>query len=90
MGASIIFFSIDTAPPIIESVSQNPPQDNVQEDEVEVTAIISDNISNQLEVVLNYSTNNGSWLTIPMIYRDDMYTANIPGMFFWYKRDICD
>ncbi len=82
METSSIFFSIDTAPPIIESVSQIPSQENVQEDEVEITAIISDNVCQQPIVVLNYSINNGAWLTIPMTYSDEVYTTNIPACSF--------
>lgn len=76
---SIIPKVIDTMPPIIESVTQSPPSENVQESEVEINAIVSDDVSEELTVTLNYSVNiGGDWHTISMSYDGEKYSAIIP------------
>jgi len=80
MGASdTIMFWVDTTPPDITYVYQTPPKDNVTpEDEVEVYAGVIDNISGWPKVVLNYTTNNGTWFTTPMTLDGAGYNATIP------------
>ncbi|MDH5481762.1 MAG: hypothetical protein OEY22_02620 [Candidatus Bathyarchaeota archaeon] len=76
IGASeIVNFAVDTTPPNITDVSQTPPADNVsQEDEVEVNATVTDEVSGVRQVVLYYyayPNDNTTWTTVEM--------ANIEG-----------
>ena len=81
MGASSrVYFTIDTIPPNITDVSQTPLENNVSpEDEVEINATITDDLSGVKQVTLNYTNGNGTWITIDMTNpQGDIWTATIP------------
>jgi len=69
----------DETPPIIESVTQVPPPENVQPtDKVYVNATVTD-ISGIKNVTLWYRVNGGEWNAIPMDNLEgDIYNATIP------------
>ena len=71
----------DSTPPIIENVYQQPPSDSVYpDDKVVVYANVTDELSGVKQVILNYTTNNGTWFSIEMtILEDTVYNATIPG-----------
>lgn len=79
MGASdTIWFWVDITPPNITYVSQTPPKDNVlPEDKVEVYAGVTENLALR-QIILSYTTNNGTWFTIPMTLHEAGYNATIP------------
>jgi len=68
MGASsIVYFTVDTTPPNITDVSQNPPKNNVlPEDEVKINATVTDNLSQvkQVTLIYAYSNSSGTWIRI--------------------------
>jgi len=68
MGASsTVYFTVDTTPPNITDVSQNPPKNNVlPEDEVKINATVTDNLSQVKHVTLiyAYSNSSGTWIRI--------------------------
>jgi hypothetical protein len=81
MGASAgVYFSVDTTPPDITSVSQYPPEDNVLPvDRVNVNATVIDNFSGVSIVILNYTTNNGTWFSVEMNHLEgNIWNATIP------------
>jgi len=81
MGASsTVYFTIDTIPPNITDVSQTPLENNVSpEDEVEINATITDDLSGVKQVALNYTNGNGTWITIDMTNpQGDIWSATIP------------
>jgi hypothetical protein len=62
-----VYFTLDTTPPSIIAVSQEPLQSSVSpEDEVEVRATVTDDLSGVKRVTLNYTTNNGTWNEVEM------------------------
>ena len=71
----------DSTPPVIENVYQQPPSDSVYpDDKVVVYANVTDDLSGVKQVILNYTTNNGTWFSIEMtILEDTVYNATIPG-----------
>ena len=68
MGASsTVYFTVDTTPPNITEVSQTPLENNVlPEDEIEVNATVTDDISGVKQVTLNYTNGNGTWIIVDM------------------------
>jgi len=81
MGASNeVCFSVDTTPPNITDVMQDPDKDNVYpEDEVKVNATITDNLSTVKQALLNYTNDNGTWIAVQMTsLEDDIWNATIP------------
>jgi len=78
----------DRTPPVIENVFQQPAEDNVYpDDKVEVYADVTDYMSGVKQVVLNYTTNNGTWLTIEMANLErNIWNATIPA--FPYSTNV--
>jgi hypothetical protein len=70
----------DNTPPVIENVYQQPLSDSVYpDDEVVVYANVSDDLSGVKQVILNYTTNNGTWFSIEMKRLEgSLYNATIP------------
>jgi len=81
MGASSpVYFTVDANPPNITDVSQYPQKFDVQpQDEVTVNATLVDALSGIKHVILNYTTNNGTWHDINMTHlTGNVWTATIP------------
>jgi len=81
MGASnTVYFTVDTTPPNITSVSQTPPENNVlPTDEVKVNATVTDALSGVKQVTLNYTNGNGTWITAEMTNLEgDIWNGTIP------------
>ena len=70
----------DNTPPVIENVYQQPPSDSVYpDDKVVVYANVTDDLSGVKQVILNYTTNNGTWFSIEMTHlEENLYNATIP------------
>jgi len=70
----------DLTPPVIENVFQQPAEDNVYpDDEVEVYAHVTDYLSGVKNVVLNYTTNNGTRFSLEMTNLEgNVWNATIP------------
>ena len=70
----------DNTPPVIENVYQQPPSDSVYpDDKVVVYANVTDDLSGVKQVILNYTTNNGTWFSVEMTNLEDtLYNATIP------------
>lgn len=68
MGASdVVQFAVDTKPPNITDVCQNPDRNNVMpEDEVKVNATVTDDVSGVKNVALFYAYSNrsGIWIAV--------------------------
>jgi hypothetical protein len=73
-------FAVDTTPPDIANVTQSPPKDNVQpEDIVKVNATITDETSGVKQATLNYTTDNATWTAVEMTnIEDNIWNATIP------------
>jgi hypothetical protein len=81
MSASdMVHFAVDTTPPNITDISQEPPANNVMpDDEVTVAATITDHISSVKQVTLNYTNGNGTWSKVDMVNSNgDKWNATIP------------
>ena len=81
MSASeMVHFAVDTTPPNITDISQEPPASNVMpEDEVTVTATVTDYVSSVMQVTLNYTNGNGTWSKVDMVNSNgDKWNATIP------------
>jgi len=81
MGASsTVYFTVDTTPPNITEVSQTPLENNVlPEDEVEVNATVTDDLSGVKQVTLNYTNGNGTWIIVDMTNLEgNFWNATIP------------
>ncbi|MBS7633197.1 right-handed parallel beta-helix repeat-containing protein [Candidatus Bathyarchaeota archaeon] len=83
-SSTLIYFSVDTTPPNITNVSQYPPADNVQPyDRVSINATVVDNLSEVSTVILNYTTNNGTWFSEEMHHLEgNVWKATIPGFSY--------
>jgi hypothetical protein len=70
----------DNTPPVIENVFQQPASDSVYPyDKVEVYANVTDDLSGVKQVILNYTTDNGTWFSEEMTNLEDtVYNATIP------------
>jgi len=70
----------DNTPPVIENVYQQPSSDSVYpDDKVVVYANVTDDLSGVKQVILNYTTNNGTWFSVEMTNLEDtLYNATIP------------
>ena len=70
----------DNTPPVIENVYQQPANDSVHpDDKVAVYANITDDLTGVKQVILNYTTNNGTWFSIEMTNLEDtVYNGTIP------------
>jgi len=81
MSASeMVHFAVDTTPPNITDISQEPPANNVMpEDEVTVTATVTDYVSSVMQVTLNYTNGNVTWSKVDMVNSNgDKWNATIP------------
>ncbi|MDH7564451.1 MAG: hypothetical protein QHH24_06210 [Candidatus Bathyarchaeota archaeon] len=72
--------TIDSKPPDINQVTQNPDKDSVHPDTaVEIFANVTDELSGVKQVILNYTTGNGTWFTqIMNPYSTDIFNGTIP------------
>lgn len=70
----------DTTPPDITNVSQTPAQSNVSpQDIVNVNVTVTDDTSGVKEVILNYTSNNGTWTDVAMSnVGEDIWSASLP------------
>lgn len=75
-----IYYGLDTTPPKISNVTQTPSQNSVfPEDEVQVNATVTDDLSGVKQAILNYTNNNGTWNTIDMTnIEGNTWNATIP------------
>jgi len=72
-------FTIDTTPPQIIDVSQQPESDVQPEDEVTVYATAVDELCGIRQMTLNYTTSNGTWSVVNLTYLDgDVWFGVIP------------
>jgi SagB-type dehydrogenase family enzyme len=81
MGASsTVYFVVDTTPPNIMEVSQNPLKNNVRpEDEVKINVTVTDNLSGVRQVTLNYTNGNGTWIIVEMTnLEENIWNATTP------------
>jgi hypothetical protein len=80
MGVSTVHFTIDTTPPNIVNVFQNPSQTNVSpQDIVQVNATVTDYVSGVREVTLNYTSNSVTWTNFTMSNLEgNVWNASIP------------
>jgi len=77
----------DTTPPMIANVTQQPTEENVcPDDKVIVYADVTD-LSGVKQVILNYTTNNGTWFNKEMTnVEGNIYNATIPQ--FPYRTNV--
>jgi len=78
-GVSFILIN-DITPPTIADVSQRPPKENVQpNDIVEISVRVADDIKEVKKVTLNYTTGNGTWFAVMMVNSvSNYFNATIP------------
>jgi len=89
MGASnTVYFTVDTTPPNITDISQTPLENNVlPEDEVKVNATVTDELSGVKQVTLNYTSGDGTWVTVNMTKLEgNVWNATISA--FPYGTDV--
>jgi len=79
-GGDEYAFQEDNTPPAIENVYQQPGNGEVYpDDKVEVYANVTDDLSGVKQVILNYTTNNGTWLSKEMTTLEgNVWNATIP------------
>jgi len=78
--SKVYAFGPDTTPPNITDVSQFPFKNNVlPEDEVQVNATVTDDLSGVKQVTLNYTNGNGTWINVDMTNLEgNVWNATIP------------
>jgi hypothetical protein len=72
---------VDSTPPLIDDVYQEPASDNVlPDDTVMVYANVTDDLSGVKQVILAYTTDNETWVTVNMTNLEgDQYNGTIEG-----------
>jgi parallel beta-helix repeat protein len=81
MGSSnMTSFTVDTKPPNITHVAQDPLANNVQPgNTVKVNFTVTDNSSAVTQVTLSYSANGGAWFNVSATnLHGDLFNATIP------------
>jgi len=81
MGASeAVYCTVDTTPPQITDVSQTPVKNDVlPEDEVKITATVTDELRGVKQVTLIYTYGNGTWTIVNMTNLEgNIWNATIP------------
>jgi parallel beta-helix repeat protein len=81
MGCSnMTLFAVDTTPPTITDVYQNPPANDVlPTDSVRINVTVSDAVSGVKQVILSYTTNNGTWFSVNATGQgQNIFSASIP------------
>lgn len=82
VGGQYTFIN-DTTPPTIGTPTQDPPKENVQENQdVKVSVNVTDTASGVKNVTLSYTTNNQTWNNLPMELVNEtfgLYEVNITG-----------
>jgi parallel beta-helix repeat protein len=92
MGSSnTVLFTVDTTPPNMTQVLQNPPENNVLPSEtVTVNVTVVDNISGVKSMNLNYTYTNGSTTFVDLLsmtnIQGNIWTAKIPA--FPYSTNV--
>lgn len=85
MGSSnTTHFTVDGTSPDITNVYQIPPETNVSaEDEVNISATVTDVTSGVRQVTLSYTTGNGTWFNETMSnLAGDRYNGTIPKFLY--------
>jgi len=79
-GGDEYVFQEDNTPPVIEKVYQHPGNGHIHsDDKVEVYANVTDDLSGVKQVILNYTTNNGTWFSKEMTTLEgNVWNATIP------------
>jgi hypothetical protein len=63
--SNITWFAVDTTPPTITDVYQDPPSNDVLPvDTVSINVTVSDAVSGVKQVILSYTANNGTWFSV--------------------------
>jgi hypothetical protein len=77
-------FEVDTTPPSITNVVQNPPPNNVgPQNAVNINATVTDATSGVKQVLLNYTVGNGTWTEVTMTnIAGNTWNASIPAFPF--------
>jgi hypothetical protein len=71
--------AVDSTPPTINEVYQQPANSVTPNDKVNVFANVTDDLSGVKQVLLNYTTGNGTWFTQTMeLYQEDIWNSTIP------------
>jgi parallel beta-helix repeat protein len=79
MGSATVYFTIDTIKPDITNVAQDPPTNILPHTAVKINATVTDVTSGIKQVTLNYTTGDGTWITVEMTNLDeDIWNATIP------------
>ena len=79
MGMSIVYFTVDTANPNITSVVQDPLVDILPDTVVKINATVTDATSGIKQVALNYTTGDGTWISVEMTnLEENIWNATIP------------
>ncbi len=63
--SNITWFAVDTTPPTITDVYQDPPSNDVSpKDTVRINVTVNDGVSGVKQVILSYATNSGTWVSV--------------------------
>jgi len=75
-----VHFTVDNTPPSITQIAQSPTKENVYStDKVKVNATVADALAGVKQVILNYTTNNVTWVSILMTnVGGNVFNATIP------------
>jgi parallel beta-helix repeat protein len=80
MGMNIVYFTVDMTKPNITSISQDPLTNILPDTIVKINATVTDATSGIKQAILNYTTGNGTWISVEMTNLEgDVWNATIPG-----------
>jgi parallel beta-helix repeat protein len=79
MGFATVYFTVDTTKPDIINVVQNPLTNILPDTVVKINATVTDATSGIKQVTLNYTTGDGTWISVEMTNLEaDIWNATIP------------
>jgi parallel beta-helix repeat protein len=79
MGSATVYFTVDTTQPDITNVAQDPPTNILPDTVVKINATVTDATSGIKQVTLNYTTEDGTWITVEMTNLEgEIWNATIP------------
>jgi hypothetical protein len=79
VGSATVYFTVDTTKPNITNVSQDPLTNILPDTVVKINATATDTTSGIKQVTLNYTTGDGTWISVEMTNLEgNIWNATIP------------
>jgi parallel beta-helix repeat protein len=83
MGSATVYFTVDTTKPEITNIAQDPLINILPDTVVKINATVIDATSGIKQATLNYTTGDGTWISVEMTNLEgDIWNATIPAFSY--------